>query len=68
MAWKNLKQHSFADSLLVEHHALEELDGVNDLINWQEVEGLLIHIHNKKRGEKAWPPLMMFKALLPWHQ
>lgn len=64
MAWKNLKQHSFADSLLVEHYALEELDGVNDLINWQEVEDLLSHIHNKKRGEKAWPPLMMFKALL----
>lgn len=64
MAWKNLAQQSLADSLLIDHHALEELDDVNGLINWSEIESLLSHIHNKRRGEKAWPPLMMFKALL----
>lgn len=64
MAWKNFKQTSFADGLLVNHAALEELDGINDLINWQRIESLLSDIHNKARGEKAWPPLMMFKALL----
>lgn len=64
MAWKNLKQTSFADGLLVDHAALEELDDINELINWQRIEFLLSDIHKKARGEKAWPPLMMFKALL----
>ncbi len=64
MAWKNLKQKSLADSLMVHHHALEELDGVNDLLDWSRIEDLLVDIHNKRRGEQAWPPLMMFKALL----
>lgn len=64
MAWKNLKQKSLADSLVVHHQALEELDGVNELIDWSRIEALLVDIHNKRRGEQAWPPLMMFKALL----
>jgi IS5 family transposase len=34
------------------------------LINWSEIKSLLSQIHNKRRAEKAWPPLMMFKALL----
>jgi IS5 family transposase len=25
---------------------------------------MLSHIHSKRQGEKAWPPIMMFKALL----
>ena len=64
MAWKNIKQQSFADDLVVIHSALEELDDVHDLINWSRVENLLNHIHTKVQGEKAWPPLMMYKALL----
>ena len=64
MAWKNLKQRSFADALVSTHSALEELDDVHDLINWSRLEKLLSQIHIKRRGEKAWPPLMMFKALL----
>lgn len=70
MSWKNLKQKSLADSLIVDHHALEELDGINDLIDWSRIETLLVDIHNKRRGEQAWPPLMMFKALLlqSWYQ
>ena len=64
MAWKNLKQTSFADALVCTHSALEELDDVHDLINWSRLENLLSQIHIKRRGEKAWPPLMMFKALL----
>ena len=64
MAWKNLKQKSLADGLVVNHAALEELDGINELINWGRIELMLSDIHNKRRGEKAWPPLMMFKALL----
>jgi len=70
MAWKNLKQKSLADGLMAHHQALEELDDVNELIDWSRIEALLVGIHNKPRGEQAWPPLMMFKALLlqSWYQ
>lgn len=64
MAWKNLKQKSLADALIVEHAALTELDDVHALLDWTSLEGHLVNIHNKAGGEKAWPPLMMFKALL----
>ena len=64
MAWKNLKQRSLAESMLIEHDALRELDEAHELITWPRIEALLSDIHAKKKGEKAWPPLMMFKALL----
>ena len=64
MAWRNLKQKSLADATIVEHVALQELDSLNAMIDWLEIEALLKDIHAKARGEKAWPPLMMFKALL----
>jgi len=64
MAWKNIKQKSLADALLVEHAALTELDDVHGLLDWSRLEEHLLGIHNKAAGEKAWPPLMMFKALL----
>jgi IS5 family transposase len=64
MAWKNLKQRSLADSMLIEHDALKELDAAHELIDWFPIEQLLSGIHSKSKGEKAWPPLMMFKALL----
>ncbi|MDQ7073872.1 MAG: IS5 family transposase [Gammaproteobacteria bacterium] len=64
MAWKNLKQRSLADALLIEHDALKELDAVHDLIDWSRIEAHLSEIHARRKGEKAWPPLIMFKALL----
>lgn len=64
MAWKNLKQRSLTESMLIEHDALKELDNVHELITWSRIESLLSNIHTKTKGEKAWPPLMMFKALL----
>jgi len=64
MAWKNLKQRSLADSMLIDHDALKELDSVNELIDWSHLERILQGIHASPRGEKAWPPLLMFKALL----
>jgi hypothetical protein len=39
---------------------IKELDGVNALIDWSEIESLLGGIHNKVRGEKTWPSLMIF--------
>ena len=64
MAWKNIKQRSLAEAMVVTHEAVKELDELNDLINWSRVEQHLTQIHAKPRGEKAWPPLLMFKALL----
>ena len=61
MAWKNLKQRSLADSMIVTHEAVKEL---NELICWSRVEQHLSQIHAKPRGKKAWPPLLMLKALL----
>ena len=48
----------------MEHAALTELDDVHALLNWSKLEAHLVSIHNKTSGEKAWPPLMMFKVLL----
>lgn len=64
MAWKDLNNTSFAQSMLIEHDAIKELDDVDNLIDWSLIESLLLGIHNKSQGEKAWPPLMMFKSLL----
>lgn len=64
MSWKSLQQTSLAHGMLVDHAALHELDDVNALIDWSRLEGLLSGIHNRSKGEQAWPPLFMFKALL----
>jgi IS5 family transposase len=64
MAWKNIKQRCLADALLIEHRALTELDDILTLINWQSIEKHLADLHSSKKGERAYPPLMMFKALL----
>lgn len=64
MAWKNLSQQSLADSLIHQHEALAELDDIQALIDWSMIEVQLKTIHNNPMGEKAWPPLMMFKVLL----
>jgi hypothetical protein len=64
LAWKNTLQSSFADALLDDHEALEELDGVNQLIGWKCIEQILAHIHSSNKGQLSWPPLLMFKILL----
>jgi transposase, IS5 family len=64
MSWKNLAQTSLSDALVKHHEALEELDGIDRLIDWRVIEKLMTGIHAKKQGEAAWPPLLMFKALL----
>lgn len=55
MAWKDLKQHCLAKSMLIEHEALKELDAVYDLMTWSRIENPLSGIHAKSKGEKAWP-------------
>ena len=70
MAWKILKENHPISSKLLEHEALKELDGVQELVDWSRFERLLKDIHSSRKGERAWPPLMMFKALLlqSWYQ
>ena len=64
MAWKNLTQTSLADALIHQHEALTELDELNQLIDWKSIEFQMITLNNNPMGERAWPPLMMFKILL----
>src|SRR6201986_5664710 len=40
------------------------LDRLSELINWDPVAGLLEPLYPASKGEPAWPPLAMFKALL----
>lgn len=49
---------------MYEHGALKEMEDINALINWKSIEQHLTQIHSKTSGERAWPPLMMFKILL----
>jgi len=64
MSWKNLAQTSLSDALVKRHEALEEPDGIHPLIGWREIETWLSGVPAKKQGEQAWPPPLMFKALL----
>ena len=45
------------------------LDGLATLIDWTPVEGRLKDAHAAAKGEPAWPPLALFRALLiaMWH-
>ncbi len=64
MAWKQTGQLNLADSLVNHHKAIEELDELHNLINWQTIEHTLRHVHNSDRGESAFHPVIMFKVLL----
>ena len=45
------------------------LDGLGSLVDWTPIEALLRDVYAAARGEAAWPPLALFKALLlaVWH-
>lgn len=40
------------------------LDRLDDLVEWQAIERRLDDIYQAAKGEPAWPPLALFKALL----
>ena len=52
MAWKNLKQRSLADSMMIEYEALKELDSVNELIEWTRLERVLKRIYARAKGRE----------------
>jgi IS5 family transposase len=64
MAWRNLKQLSLVDSLTSEHEALTELDNINELMDWEAIGHSLSDLNYKRRGNSAWRPGIMLKALL----
>ena len=45
------------------------LDEIAGLINWAEIDRHLASLYASAKGERAWPPLALFKALLlaVWH-
>jgi len=45
------------------------LDDIADLIDWQPIAALLAPLYAASKGEAAWPPLTMFRAILltVWH-
>ena len=47
----------------MEHDVLTELDDVHTLIDRPRIGALLSGIYNKATGERAWSPLLMFKAM-----
>ena len=40
------------------------LDELSEVIDWPLAELVLAGLYPSAKGEKAWPPLAMFKALL----
>ncbi|MFT0194010.1 IS5/IS1182 family transposase, partial [Acinetobacter baumannii] len=46
MAWKQTGQLSLAYSLINAHKAIEELDELHNLIDWQTIEQTLRHVHS----------------------
>lgn len=67
MAHRTIGQESLApDSASRSGAALERL---SSLIDWRPVAALLATLYPSTKGEPAWPPLSMFKALLlaVWH-
>ena len=47
-----------------ETRACSSLDDLAGLVDWHEITALLGGIHANAKGEAAWPPLAMFRALL----
>jgi IS5 family transposase len=45
------------------------LDELAALIDWPQADQVMALLYPSAKGEKAWPPLAMFKALLlaTWH-
>ncbi len=47
-----------------EVRSASSLDGLAGMLDWNEIAAPLGSIHSNAKGEAAWPPLAMFKALL----
>jgi IS5 family transposase len=64
MAVKRTGQLSFADGLLGMNAGSTALDRLSGLVKWYRFEQLLAPLRNGGPGRAAWPPLVLFKALI----
>lgn len=64
MSIKHLTQLSLADGMVYNHPHLQELDDLNALIDWAQINQTLRVIEVKDTGNSAYPALIMFKILL----
>jgi IS5 family transposase len=62
MAHRRIGQEVFPFGARAERPA--NLDTLATVIDWRPVDQLLARLYPGTQGEKAWPPLAMFKALL----
>ena len=62
MAHRSIGQERF--DLADRPQASSSLDALAQLIDWRSIAGLLEPLYPASKGEPAWPPLAMFKALL----
>ncbi len=67
MARRRIGQEAFRFGTEAERQT--SLDALAALIDWSIAESVLAALYPAPKGEKAWPPLAMFKALLlaTWH-
>lgn len=68
MARRRIGQESFGFAQ-GERRANARLEAIDAALDWAPVAALLDGIHSSAKGEPAWPPLALFKALLLglWH-
>lgn len=62
MAYRSIGQERLG--FTVSSRSASSLDDLSRLIDWDRVAGILGQVHSSAKGEPAWPPLAMFKALL----
>lgn len=62
MAYRSIGQESL--NVASSSRSSSSLDKLAGLIDWRPIEGLLQPLYPAAKGEPAWPPLAMFKALL----
>jgi transposase, IS5 family len=67
MAQRRIGQEAFRFSAKAEWQS--SLDELAALIDWPQADQVMALLYPSAKGEKAWPPLAMFKALLlaTWH-
>lgn len=62
MAHRSIGQERFG--FAERARSASSLDELGKLIDWEPVSVLLDSLYSATKGEPAWPPLAMFKALL----
>jgi IS5 family transposase len=69
MAHREVGQMSLADALVSGVGANPVLDELSGLVDWEAIAGQLSGLHSSRYGRKAYPPIVMLKALLlaQWH-